>query len=704
MSELITELSRSALYTINDKTVVVEMQLPLASNYVAADLVGQTFDGKYQILREIGEGGMGCVYLTQHLLLNKQVALKTFKTASLTEEQRLRFQREAQSIAKLSHPNVIQVFDFGYALDGTVPYYTMELLRGESLRQRLERDGNLSEAEAIAIFGQVCGGLITAHHKGIIHRDLKPDNFFLSSDVTEGSQAQVKIIDFGIASLALPNQDAQRLTAIGMVFGSPLYMSPEQSMGLPVTAQGDIYSFGCALFEALTGEPPYVGASAFATLQMHQEAPLPRLSDVAPERQFAPGWQRVLSTMLAKDPADRYADFEAVQAELKGIERRAVVAQVVSPRARSAGGIADASGSLRDSQSNLNDSHEPDEPAKKISKVALLITIGLIVLAVSGELAWLGLEDNMKREKEQADKDKVAQIAAEVTPANLQEIPVKPGNTGNEPPESSTDGGAGVKSIYVEPAMLSKQLDNQGPDHIIKLNGCRVDGKTLQRIAESEKVAILQLENSLVDNEALVKLKSLKLNKISLDGSNFDDTGAAGLADCHELTVISAQSTQITPLGVARLAALKKLTLLSLDGKNVGNDYLAAISKCIPLRILSLEYCEKVNSDGIRALSNTALEKISLEGCSGIDDKSIQYLAQMKGLRVLNLARTRVTADGIKKLCQNSRSIKQIRLFQCDGVNQNQVEQLRREFPACCFDNKRKVSPLDDVVLQGERP
>lgn len=701
MSEIITELSRSALFTIKDKTVVIEKQLPLGSNYAASDLVGQTIDGKYQILREIGAGGMGCVYLAQHLLLNKQVALKTFKSANLTEEEHLRFQREAQSIAKLSHPNVIQVFDFGYVLDGTVPYYTMELLRGESLRQRLDRDGYLSDVEAITIFSQVCSGLIAAHHKGIIHRDLKPDNFFLSFDGAKDSNAQVKIIDFGIASLALPNQDAQRLTAVGMVFGSPLYMSPEQSMGLPVTAQSDIYSYGCALFQALTGEPPYVGASAFATLQMHQEAPLPRLSDVAPERQFAPGWQRLLSTMLAKKTVDRYADFEAVQAELKVIEHRAVVAQVVSPRAARGRTAASSYDHAQYSQSDLDDSHEPGEPTKKIGKVALLITIGLIVLAVSGELAWLGVEDNIKRDKELADKNKVAQFTADVMPPDLQERAVKPGDAGDSSPEPSFKDGAGSSGIFDEPVRLAEELSYRDPEHHVKLDGCRIDSKTLQQIADAPWVKRLFLRDTYVDNAALVKLKSLKLEEINLDDSNFDDTGAAGLAQCKSLMVVRVPITKVTAVGVAKLATLKALIELLLEGKDVDNDYVAAIAHCKQLRKLTIEQCMKVDSAGISTIADSLIESLDLNHCFGIDDKALPYMAQMKRLEVLNLDRTKVTARGIKELCQKSPSLKHISLVNCDGVNPAQVLELQREFPRCNFNNREKESTHKDVFLKS---
>lgn len=692
MSELITELSRSALYTINDKTVVVERQLPLGGNFATTELVGQTIEGKYQILQEIGAGGMGCVYLARHLLLNKQVAFKTFRSANLTEEERLRFQREAQSIAKLSHPNVIEVFDFGYALGGTVPYYTMELLHGESLRQRLERVGCLSESEVLAIFAQVASGLIAAHRKGIIHRDLKPDNFFLSSNGTEDSPVQVKIIDFGIASLALPNHDAQRLTAVGLVFGSPLYMSPEQSKGLPVTAQSDIYSFGCALFHALTSKPPFVGSSAFATLQMHQEAPLPRLSEVAPERQFAPGWQRLLSTMLAKDPGDRYADFEAVQAELRAIDYRVGA----RPHARSAKLVADSFANTQNDQSEFDDDYEPNEPAKKISKMALLVTVGLIVLAISGELTWLFVEDNIKRDKELADRQKVAQIAAEVMPVNMQKSTVNTVIGGAKLAEQEIQETQKTYDMFDKPEQLMEELGYRDSQHPVKLNGCRIDAGTLQRIADSPWVTKLFLRNTAIDNAALVKLKGLKLQEINLDDSNFDDTGAAGLAQCNSLLIIRAPMTQITPVGVAKLARLKALVELALEGIDIDNDYVAAIATCRQLRQLSIESSAKVDCVGVSALTDSVIKNLDLKRCSGIDDKALPYLAQMKRLERLYLDYTKVTASGIRTLCRKAPGVNYVSLVHCDGVNSVQFLELQREFPRCKFNNRVKESISPD--------
>ena len=274
MPDDLKTLAKSQLFSLDGKLVEDELHTgALAPDF--GHKPGEIIDSKYKILGLLGEGGMGAVYRAHHLSLNKEVALKTFRTPNLTKDSWQRFQREAQAIGRLNHPNIVQVFDFGVNKNN-VPYYTMECLSGESLAERLSALGYLTVDEAVPIFLKVCQGLSAAHSKGIIHRDLKPANIFLASSPETGKGSEkskdtetVKIVDFGIAGLAKQAQDGQKLTATGTVFGSPLYMSPEQSLGQEVSETSDIYSCGCALYESLTGKPPYRGENAFATMMQH---------------------------------------------------------------------------------------------------------------------------------------------------------------------------------------------------------------------------------------------------------------------------------------------------------------------------------------------------------------------------------------------------------------------------------------------------
>ncbi len=249
----------------------------------SAGIIGTVIDSKYKVISLVGEGGMGAVYKVKHLLLNKEMALKTFRTANLGEAAWQRFQREAQSIAKLTHPNIVQVFDFGIS-EQNFPYYTMELLVGESLAERLQRSARLSIADALTVFKLVADGMAHAHRLGIVHRDIKPANIFIEKDKGLGAP---RIVDFGLAKLAASQTvDDQSLTKAGLVFGSPLYMSPEQSLGKDTDQRTDIYSFGCSLFEALTGRPPFLAGSALLTISMHQNSSPPHLVQSAVDFKF----------------------------------------------------------------------------------------------------------------------------------------------------------------------------------------------------------------------------------------------------------------------------------------------------------------------------------------------------------------------------------------------------------------------------------
>lgn len=306
--------SKSRLFTVKEGTLISAVE-PSSANAQQYFQPGSVIDKKYEILGLLGEGGMGAVYKVRHLMLNKNVALKTFRSANLTTETCIRFQREAQSIAKLNHENIIQIFDYGLSEVG-LPYYTMEYLEGRSLADRIEVDGPLAVPDTIRLFEQICNGLAAAHRKGIIHRDLKPANIFLVRSKATSSEAEsVKIVDFGIASLTSSSIEGQRLTAIGDVFGSPLYMSPEQSAGQAVTESADIYSLGCALFEALIGRPPYRGASAMDTIMMHHSEKQPTLKEAA-GRSFPGAMERVVLRMLEKSPEARQQNMEQVAAEL----------------------------------------------------------------------------------------------------------------------------------------------------------------------------------------------------------------------------------------------------------------------------------------------------------------------------------------------------------------------------------------------------
>ncbi len=241
-------------------------------------MVGQVI-GNYRLVRQLGEGGMGAVYMGEHALLGRRAAIKMLHPSlSMRQDIVTRFFNEARAATAIADPGIVAVFDFGYHTDAatglTVAFIVMELLEGEPLDVRLAQRP-LALVDALRIARQIATSLAAAHAKGIVHRDLKPENIYLVRDAEVAGGERVKILDFGIAKLA--TTDAMSKTQTGAIMGTPAYMSPEQCRGAgEVDHRTDIYALGCVLYHALTGRPPFIAAGIGEMLAMQMvEAPVP---------------------------------------------------------------------------------------------------------------------------------------------------------------------------------------------------------------------------------------------------------------------------------------------------------------------------------------------------------------------------------------------------------------------------------------------
>ena len=254
---------------------------------------------------------MGEVYEALQENLGKRVALKLLH-APLAQHAALitRFKREAEAAAKLGHPNIVEVFDFGVSDDGT-PYLVMELLAGESLGHALATQGRLPQARVAFIVSQVLAALGVAHRAHFVHRDLKPDNIFLTS--MSGVNDIVKLLDFGIAKFTDEAADA-KLTNTGAVMGTPQYMSPEQARGRVVDARTDLYAMGVVMYEALTGRPPFAAENYNAILFAILEDTPVALASIRPD--LDPALVAVIERAMARKPEDRFADAESMRSAL----------------------------------------------------------------------------------------------------------------------------------------------------------------------------------------------------------------------------------------------------------------------------------------------------------------------------------------------------------------------------------------------------
>jgi serine/threonine-protein kinase len=278
--------------------------------------IGTTVAGRYKILRKLGEGGMGVVYLAEHVFIEKKVAIKILSDdMSRKADLVARFMQEAKAASKIGHENIIDITDFGETASGGV-FFVMEFLDGADLSHYIREGGPMSIDRVRYIFNQICRALGAAHSKGIIHRDMKPENIYLIT--REGKADWVKVLDFGIAKISSLDEGGSRLTRTGMIFGTPEYMSPEQARGDKPDHRVDVYAAGCILYEMLTGDVPFHAETFMGVLTKHMfEQPQPP-SQRAPDQHISPELEEVVLKALAKDRDQRYQNMKDLALAFEG--------------------------------------------------------------------------------------------------------------------------------------------------------------------------------------------------------------------------------------------------------------------------------------------------------------------------------------------------------------------------------------------------
>ncbi len=261
-----------------------------------SDLTGQTVDD-FKVLRRLGQGGMGQVYLAEQVSLRRKVALKVLKPELAANEISLkRFESEALNVAQATHANIVQVYAVG-VLEG-LRYMALEYVEGLNLREYLAKKGPPTVPLALSIMRQVAAALVEAAEHSIVHRDIKPENILLTR------KGQVKVADFGLARCFAPDQQGVNLTQSGVTMGTPLYMSPEQVQGHATDSRTDIYSFGVTCYHMMAGEPPFKGDTPFEVALQHVQNEAKPLAEIRPD--LPPGLCAIIHKMMAKDPVNRY--------------------------------------------------------------------------------------------------------------------------------------------------------------------------------------------------------------------------------------------------------------------------------------------------------------------------------------------------------------------------------------------------------------
>jgi serine/threonine-protein kinase len=434
---------------------------PLRKSGTVNDLVGQVIADRYHITKKLGEGGMGQVYLAEHVKMGRRCAIKIMMPGTMADPEAIsRFNREAANASRINHPNVCAIYDFGETPDGLI-YLAMELIEGKSLTDLLEEAGTLPVARAAAMIQQTADALQAAHDLGIVHRDLKPDNIMVAS---ARGQDVVKVVDFGIAKAIGGDEGrAQKVTKTGFVVGTPEYMSPEQLSGDPVDGRSDLYSLGLVFYRMLTGASPFPADSQQETMiKRLTDDPLP-LAVARPDCRFPAEVQRILDRALARVPAERYRtagdfgrDVRSVATHLTGaVDVEAGTQKVRVEDMRGAPPPTRVDPAVAGQRARPGPSTQPvrTAPAKR-SVPALAIVLAVALLAMGGGVY--------------AMRDRLFSSGGERVPAPADSTAVQPPP---QPPESAmtrTAGTAETGTVVKPPPVRSSTTTPPRPDSAIR--------------------------------------------------------------------------------------------------------------------------------------------------------------------------------------------------------------------------------------------
>lgn len=587
------KLSTDIAICPNDGTVLTE-----------SALMGSRLANQYEYLSEIGSGGMGVIYKARHVALNQIVAIKMMHKNRMDEVSVRRFQQEAKAVTALDHPSIVRVRDFGVS-DSGQPHMVLDFIEGDTLATAIRKSAGLTVDESLEIFIQACDALEHAHGRGVLHRDLKPSNIMLVPRLS--GAPLVKIVDFGIAKINNPEADTgvMNLTQTGEVFGSPLYMSPEQASGAKLDKRSDIYSFGCLMYETLTGAPPFVGGSSIETIFRQLNDPAPSLKEGSLGKDFPEELEAIVAKTLEKKPDNRFQSM----AELK---RRLLT--------------------LKSGKSEVNSepATETDSKSKKRLEIKALLAalLLLIVLAAgSGYFVITGLSSKEKRvEPVLDDQMKAKQIiaknidASEIDLSNLKlndkmlEMFAEPTKTTSVKLSNSSVTGPGLANLIHLPVKS------------LSLDGSPVTDRGLEDIGHMDSLENLNLRKTLITDAGLNNLRLLPALK-ELDISE----DAVGKRAC------------------LMLKHWPYLTVLKMDKTNIdSSDAYADIAGCNSLKTLSLNDCLLHDRD-LAAFKSSRIENLSIDG-TAIDDEGLGQLTSIKTLKVLSIKRCRVTPESLANL------------------------------------------------------
>ncbi len=651
------------------QTVIFRGQGQAEHHYHRGDVIG----GSYQLLDLIGQGGMGVVYRVKHLILEKQFALKLLAPNQINNQNWRRFELEGRSLAKLNHTNIVSISNMG--IDKGCPYFVMDLLTGISLAEQIKNSGPLSEKENLDIYLQVCAGLSCAHRNGIIHRDIKPANIML---LPAEKGFLVKIVDFGLVRLqSTGSATSQALTASGEVFGSPYYMSPEQTMGEEIDARSDIYSLGCSLFESLTGQVPFAGASAIETLMMHQEAEAPIPSRLVANRKISTAFDEVVARCLKKDAKLRYQSADQLAIDLQRIldgkpigsgaldyqhlKRNSEPAKARNDHFEDDEDVDDNSANEKNQTSNFFSAHKLALTLASITSTILVVAAGFALSNKSGPPK----EKQILKDTTHLSLDIDDDTASKMNDAlSGQKLDITRAVQTNSP------------EIVDDPVLLAavQKQREQGDQSQIKLIDNapkfslgikKIDGRSMRCFKFPSQISIgkLRFEKGHAEAQGEVKVPADEVIDLHLRPVSAQCPSLIDKFDPEDISTLRVENSNAVGEITRRLSKWTKIHALTIEGGKIideelanfdnikGLDFLwlkrlsfnaeifAKLQVLKRLDTLQIEDCKQLNQilQNLPVLPKLKFLRIEARGNDWLESKSITAIARQPNLKILEL-------------------------------------------------------------------
>lgn len=683
-----TVLSQDKTVPSQDRTVLSQDRTTSnrakgGSNTASGYLSAATIVGNYEILSFLGAGAAGQVYKVRKTSGDDEAdyALKIMMGQDVSEMAIERFRTEVLVISRLSHQNVVQVHDSGVHPTnlGAMPYYVMDFVDGQTLADIIKKGSRqgLPLLEALDMFAAVAHALHAAHKINIIHRDIKPGNIVLSNSPGFLGD-RVKVVDFGIAKLA-GRDHGQSLTGKGEIFGSPLYMSPEQCVGGRVDARSDIYSLGCTLYEALTGTPPLQGRNAVETFTMHREVRPQRLSERRPDKKFPAELEDFVDQLLEKLPDDR------VQTMLQVVEIIEEIREASTPKE------AAAQTQTRRTRKPVRStvlSEEEARPVKKVFTMTMALVLGTLVTGLCFVIYTLLTTDQMAKDLAIPDDAEHIKHAEDVTSMvdNAQkkrETITQSATSAILNPAEIKPGGFYKGEVDVDGEQMSEfqfPLKESGGTVAFSYGGGpQKKKKTLSRTdMQSSGFRDLddldQIVNRLGEATKIDAKVKGKVRVPSGSRMTFTPLRAAlkypefmkGFRpqDIDELRMNSVK-TNVPKLLATAADTFPDLNILYLEGSAANDEDIETINRFKHLHELYLR-ASNVTTSG--ALHLNRLEKLSILSLSDLKSNTselIERLSQSNQLRSLIICKTKLTTADLKRLTE-CRSLLAVTFVDCN--------------------------------------